>query len=176
MSLTHFTALIPEGQTSVSSGGCGCSTSERTAAGTCGCSKGAGSCCSVASLKTDNEKPSCCQKANTHRVAQSSKLLLKESDRHGNSIILPVRKHNTVRHHVDAKTAGSRRKQPRTGGQWSSVHSRTNRIRSSQRSPRSTPSKDWLNHHLCNPVWLNAAPGFTLIQLPMGCAHGRLRE
>jgi len=60
------TLLIPEGHTSVSSGGCGCSTSERTA-GTCCCSTGTGSCCSVASLKADKGKPSCCQKAKAEK-------------------------------------------------------------------------------------------------------------
>jgi hypothetical protein len=38
-------------------------------------------------------------------VTQSSKLLLKENDRHGNSIILPLgNKHSTVRHDIDAET------------------------------------------------------------------------
>lgn len=42
-------------------------------------------------------------------VTQSSKLLLKENDRHGNSIILPVgNKHSTVRHDIDAETNGPR--------------------------------------------------------------------
>ena len=60
------TSLILEGRTSVFTDGCDCSTSERTT-GTCCCSKGTGNCCSVASLKANKEKSSCCQKAKAEK-------------------------------------------------------------------------------------------------------------
>ena len=64
------TSFIPEGRTSVYTDGCGCSTSERTA-GTCCCAKGTGSCCSVASLKANKEKLSCCQKAKDEKQTRT---------------------------------------------------------------------------------------------------------
>ncbi len=55
-------SFVPEGRTSVSSGGCGCSSSEQIA-GTCCCSAGTGGCCSTTRSKKQDAHKTCCHSA-----------------------------------------------------------------------------------------------------------------